>query len=104
MKEGRCTTAAYRTAKRGNDALKRRRIERDGCLGKKKTKLWKEKERFTRNVTTRVEEGMEGLAAAYYARAWDSSGATNTDGWRKSATTENGIGAEVTITTGCTAG
>ena len=41
-------------------------------LRKKKTKLWKEKERFTQNGTTRDEEGMEGSADAYYARAWDS--------------------------------
>mgnify|MGYP006390535263 FL=1 len=73
MKEGRCTAAAHRTAKRGNDALKRRRIERDGCLGKENNeRLWKEKERFTRNGTIRDEEGMEGSADVYYARAWDS--------------------------------
>ena len=60
MKGGRCTTAAYRTAKREDGALKRRRTEREGRLGNEKTKLWKEKERFTRNGTTREEEGMEG--------------------------------------------
>ena len=73
-------------------------------LRKEKTRLWKEKERFTRNGTIRDEEGMEGSADAYYARAWDSSGVTNTDGWRRSVTTASGIDAGATITTECTAG
>ena len=73
-------------------------------LRKKKSKLWKEKERFTQNGTTRDEDGMEGLADAYYARAWDLLGVTSTDGWPKLATTGSGIGAGVTITIVCTAG